>query len=144
MTNSIEKIDPQVMADARMAMLRLCAEHEEAKVIAALRAVIAERDMPTVLTVNHRINLDYFDQAWGMWPEKGRRRSRKTHALGEWTKVASKIGGERLLDAVNRYVLSDDATKADGEYVPAFDRWIKLGKWEVWLEETSSRRVGFV
>jgi len=144
MTNSIGKIDPQVMADARMALMMLLAQHDETAVFAALRAAIAERDLPTVRTVNQRINLDYFDQAWGMWPEKGRRRSRKTHAMGEWTKVASKIGGEVLLNAVNAYVLSDDALKMDGEYVPALDRWIKHGKYEVWMEAEAPRRVGFV
>jgi hypothetical protein len=144
MTNSIGKIDPQVMADARMALMMLLAQHDETAVFAALRAAIAERDLPTVRTVNQRINLDYFDQAWAMWPEKGRRRSRKTHAMGEWTKVASKIGGEVLLNAVNAYVLSDDALKMDGEYVPALDRWIKHGKYEVWMEAEAPRRVGFV
>jgi len=64
--------------------------------------------------------------------------------MGEWTKVASKIGGEALLNAINAYVLSDDALKMDGEYVPALDRWIKHGKHEAWLETIAPRRVGFV
>jgi len=85
-----------------------------------------------------------FDQAWDMWPAAGKRRSSKTKALHYWIKYGSKIGDAEMLDAINRYVLSPDAEKDGGAFVPGLDRWLKNQRYEGWLEATAPKRVGFV
>ncbi len=82
---------------------------------------------------------EVFDQAWGSYPAKGRERSKsRAKTVPIWKEAARAAGGEdRLLAAVRRYVAEDQTHKGECG-PPAFDRWLRDGRWEHWLGE----RVG--
>jgi hypothetical protein len=75
-----------------------------------------------------------FLEAWKAYPAKGRERSKsqaKTAPI--WREAARQAGGpERLLAAVKRYVAQDKTHKGECG-PPAFDRWLRDGRWEHWL-----------
>lgn len=82
---------------------------------------------------------DAFAQAWIEFPAKGRRRSSQVKAKPAWRKAAKAAGGDgRLLAAVRAYAGSEDAKRDDGAFVPAFDRWLRDGRWEHDLGATTS------
>lgn len=77
---------------------------------------------------------DAFTLAWKAYPALGRSRSKsqaKTKPI--WRAAATAAGGEdRLLAAVRRYLAEDTTHKGDCG-PPAFDRWLRDGRWEHWL-----------
>jgi uncharacterized protein YdaU (DUF1376 family) len=77
---------------------------------------------------------DAFMLAWKAYPALGRSRSKsqaKTKPV--WRAAATAAGGEdRLLAAVRRYLAEDTTYKGDCG-PPAFDRWLRDGRWEHWL-----------
>lgn len=83
-----------------------------------------------------RVPDDAFALAWKAYPALGRSRSKsqaKTKPI--WRAAATAAGGEdRLLRAVRRYLAEDTTHKGDCG-PPAFDRWLRDGRWEHWLPE---------
>jgi uncharacterized protein YdaU (DUF1376 family) len=79
---------------------------------------------------------DLFLQGWAAYPSKGRERSKsKAKTRPIWRDAAKAAGGQsRLLGAIQRYV-RDDATHKGECGPPAFDRWLRDGRWEHWLPE---------
>lgn len=79
---------------------------------------------------------DRFAEAWKAYPAKGRERSKsqaKTRPI--WREAAKAAGGEEaLLGAVKRYVRDDQTHKGECG-PPAFDRWLRDGRWEHWLPD---------
>lgn len=77
---------------------------------------------------------DVFVIAWKAYPALGRSRSKsqaKTKPI--WRTAANAAGGEdRLLAALRRY-LAEDQTHRGECGPPAFDRWLRDGRWEHWL-----------
>jgi len=76
-----------------------------------------------------------FLEAWQAYPPKGRERSKsKPKTLPIWKEAAKAAGGEAvLLGAVRRYVAQDQTHKGECG-PPAFDRWLRDGRWEHWLD----------
>lgn len=62
-----------------------------------------------------------FDAAWRAWPQKGR--SSKAKALALWRTRPEPTAD--LGAAVTRYLATSDARKQGGEFVPAFERWLR-------------------
>lgn len=62
-----------------------------------------------------------FDAAWRAWPQKGR--SSKAKAVALWRARPEPTAD--LGAAVTRYLATSDARKQGGEFVPAFERWIR-------------------
>lgn len=85
---------------------------------------------------------DVFAAAWEMYPKSGRERSMsraKTWPL--WREASQQAGSpEKLLAAVKRYT-ADDKTHKGECGAPAFDRWLKAGRWEHFLDGQASPRV---
>ena len=77
---------------------------------------------------------DGFEIAWKAYPALGRSRSKsqaKTKPI--WREASKAAGGEdRLVAAVRRYVAEDTTHKGECG-PPAFDRWLRDGRWEHWL-----------
>lgn len=82
---------------------------------------------------------DLFSEGWKAYPAKGRERSKsqaKTRPI--WKDAARLAGGEdALLGAVRRYVRDDQTHKGECG-PPAFDRWLRDGRWEHWLPDKTS------
>jgi len=84
-----------------------------------------------------------FSKAWAAYPDGGRRRSAKGKAADVWAKIADEAGGEgALLSAVLAYARTPDATRDDGQYAPAFERWLRDGKWEHYRGDLFSGEIG--
>lgn len=69
----------------------------------------------------------------------------KPKAFEEWKKVAKAEGEERLLGAVNNAIAEQKRRKAAGEFVgslPDLFRWLRDGKYEVYLEEHKRQSGG--
>lgn len=84
-----------------------------------------------------------FDRAWKAYPAKGRERSKsRAKTLPIWRDAAKAAGGsDRLADAVARYVREDQTHKGECG-PPAFDRWLRDGRWEHWLPEARAPAAG--
>jgi len=136
--------DAQCLSAIRQFVSALQAHYSAEEVERALQRYLNEKVVTRAAEHDHM--LAYFDQAWQMWPLVGRRRSSKQKARKLFCSIAESgvIGPTRLLDAINRYVLSPDATRMDGAYAPGLDRWLSQGKWEAWLESAAPKRVGWV
>lgn len=73
-----------------------------------------------------------FLAAWAAFPDTGRLRSSKRVAWPQWLATLADVDEETLMLAVQRYAREDkDHRKECG--APAFDRWLKWGRWEHWL-----------
>lgn len=84
-----------------------------------------------------------FSKAWAAYPDGGRRRSAKGKAAEVWAKIADEAGGEgALLSAVQAYARTPDATRDGGQYAPAFERWLRDGKWEHYRGDLFSGEIG--
>jgi hypothetical protein len=85
---------------------------------------------------------DVFALAWDAYPKSGRDRSKSRSRLWPiWREAANLAGGpERLLGAVRRYVAEDKGHKGDCG-APAFDRWLKDGRWDHYLTGPAEVRV---
>lgn len=80
-----------------------------------------------------------FDRAWSAFPEAGRRRSSRKKSLPQWRSIARSAAGEaRLLATVEGFAESDEAKRDGGRFVPAFDRWLRDGRWEHYLPSPMS------
>lgn len=69
----------------------------------------------------------------------------KPKAFDEWKKVVREEGEERLLGAVNNAIAEQKRRKGAGEFVgslPDLFRWLRDGKYEVYLEEHKAQRSG--
>lgn len=78
-----------------------------------------------------------FEEAWKAFPTVGRQRSSKLKSKPQWDKAKARAGGEaKLLTAVKRFAESPDALKDGGNYVKAFDLWLRDGRWEYWLDNS--------
>jgi uncharacterized protein YdaU (DUF1376 family) len=77
---------------------------------------------------------DAFTAAWEAYPKSGRERSMSRAKLWPmWREACQQAGGpEKLLEAVRRYAAEDKTHKGDCG-APAFDRWLKWGRWEHFL-----------
>lgn len=80
-----------------------------------------------------------FTRAWKTFPPLGRQRSKsQAKTLPIWREAAKAAGGgDRLANAVSRYVREDQTHKGDCG-PPAFDRWLRDGRWEHWLPDASA------
>lgn len=74
---------------------------------------------------------DSFPESWQRWPRKDR--SSKAKSKEAWTKALKAHSPERVRSAFDAYLASPDALKANGEYVPAMERWLR-DKLETWIE----------
>lgn len=85
---------------------------------------------------------DVFVSAWEAYPRLGRDRSMSRAKVWPlWREAAQQAGGpEKLLAAVRRYVRDDKTHKGDCG-PPAFDRWLKAGRWEHFLDGEISPRI---
>jgi hypothetical protein len=71
----------------------------------------------------------------------------KPKAYAEWKKVAKAEGEDRLLGAVNNAIAEQKRRKVAGEFVgslPDLFRWLRDGKYEVYLEEHKTQVAGRV
>jgi uncharacterized protein YdaU (DUF1376 family) len=86
---------------------------------------------------------DGFERAWKAFPPLGRQRSKsQAKTLPIWREAAKAAGGaERLANAVARYV-REDATHKGECGPPAFDRWLRDGRWEHWLPDSNAPNGG--
>lgn len=69
----------------------------------------------------------------------------KPKAFDEWKKVVKEEGEDRLLGAVNNAITEQKRRKAAGDFVgslPDLFRWLRDGKYEVYLEEHKAQRSG--
>jgi len=89
---------------------------------------------PYVVSLN-----DDFKRAWKAFPALGRQRSKsQAKTLPIWREAAKLAGGgDRLAGAVFRYVREDQTHKGECG-APAFDRWLRDGRWEHWLPEANA------
>jgi len=82
---------------------------------------------------------EHFGAAWdALTPEMRRRSKSRAKTWPEWKKAARAVGGGGELAArLRRYIANDpDARRG---YGPAFDRWLRDGKWENWTGAQSAR-----
>lgn len=85
---------------------------------------------------------DAFAAAWESYPKLGRERSMsRAKCWAVWRQAAGQAGSpEKLLAAVRRYVAEDKTHKGECG-PPAFDRWLKAGRWEHFLAGDVSPRI---
>lgn len=85
---------------------------------------------------------DAFAGAWEAYPKSGRERSMSRAKVWPlWREAAQQAGSpEKLLAAVKRYAAEDKTHKGDCG-APAFDRWLKSGRWEHFLVGQASPRT---
>lgn len=85
---------------------------------------------------------DVFSAAWESYPRLGRDRSMsRAKCWPLWRQAAQQAGSpEKLLAAVRRYVAEDKTHKGECG-PPAFDRWLKAGRWEHFLAGEVSLRI---
>ncbi|MEL7111669.1 MAG: hypothetical protein AAGK93_01865 [Pseudomonadota bacterium] len=81
--------------------------------------------------LNFRTLLESF---WESAPKPARVRSSKNDLAKAIKSIPASIDPEAVLKAWKRYLLSPDAVKDDGKFVPGIHRWIKSGKYDAWLE----------
>lgn len=104
---------------------------------------IQEPTVPCPAAPNVVVLKDDFQRAWKTYPPKGRERSKsQAKTLPIWRDAAKAAGGSaRLADAVARYVREDQTHKGECG-PPAFDRWLRDGRWEHWLPEARAPSAG--
>jgi hypothetical protein len=73
-----------------------------------------------------------FQAAWGALPDAMRRRAKSRDKVWpQWAKVADRIGENRLLGALRRYLDEDPDVERTGG--PGLQTWLSDGRWEHWL-----------
>jgi hypothetical protein len=94
--------------------------------------------------------VEYSDAFTCLWktyqsaPERVSAQS-KPKAFDEWKKVVKEEGEERLLGAVNNAIAEQKRRKGAGDFVgslPDLFRWLRDGKYEVYLEEHKAQVAG--
>jgi hypothetical protein len=69
----------------------------------------------------------------------------KPKAYDEWKAITKEDGAERLLEAARRAIEEQKRKKSADEFVgslPDLFRWLRDGKYEVYLEEHKPQRSG--
>ena len=90
---------------------------------------------------------DEFDQFWRLYQSAPERVSSQTKpkAYEEWKLITAEDGPERLLEAARRAIEEQKRKKDADEFVgslPDVFRWLRDGKYEVYLEEHKPQRSG--
>ena len=88
-----------------------------------------------------------FEQLWKLYQSAPDRVSSQTKpkAFDEWKSIVGLEGPETLLQAVQRAIEEQKRRKTAGEFVgslPDLFRWLRDGKYEVYLEEHKAQRSG--
>ena len=88
-----------------------------------------------------------FEQLWKLYQSAPERVSAQTKpkAFDEWKAIVCLEGPETLLQAVQRAIEEQKRRKTAGEFVgslPDLFRWLRDGKYEVYLEEHKAQRSG--
>ena len=88
-----------------------------------------------------------FDQFWRLYQSAPDRVSSQTKpkAYEEWKAITKEDGAERLLEAARRAIEEQKRKKSADEFVgslPDLFRWLRDGKYEVYLEEHKPQRAG--
>ena len=93
---------------------------------------------------------EYSDEFTALWktyqsaPDRVSSQS-KPKAYAEWKKVVADEGADRLLNAVHNAIAEQKRRKSADEFVgslPDLFRWLRDGKYEVYLEEHKQQRGG--
>lgn len=88
-----------------------------------------------------------FEQLWKLYQSAPERVSAQTKpkAFEEWKSIVGLEGPETLLQAVQRAIEEQKRRKTAGEFVgslPDLFRWLRDGKYEVYLEEHKTQAAG--
>ena len=88
-----------------------------------------------------------FEQLWKLYQSAPDRVSSQTKpkAFDEWKAIVGLEGPETLLQAVQRAIEEQKRRKTAGDFVgslPDLFRWLRDGKYEVYLEEHKAQRSG--
>jgi hypothetical protein len=88
-----------------------------------------------------------FEQLWKLYQSAPERVSAQTKpkAFDEWKSIVGLEGPETLLQAVQRAIEEQKRRKTAGEFVgslPDLFRWLRDGKYEVYLEEHKTQVAG--
>ena len=88
-----------------------------------------------------------FDEFWRLYQSAPERVSSQTkpRAFDEWKAITAEDGPERLLEAARRAIEEQKRKKSADEFVgslPDLFRWLRDGKYEVYLEEHKPQRAG--
>ena len=88
-----------------------------------------------------------FEQLWKLYQSAPERVSAQTKpkAFDEWKSIVGLEGPETLLQAVQRAIDEQKRRKTAGEFVgslPDLFRWLRDGKYEVYLEEHKTQVAG--
>ena len=88
-----------------------------------------------------------FEQLWKLYQSAPERVSAQTKpkAFDEWKAIVGLEGPETLLQAVQRAIEEQKRRKTAGDFVgslPDLFRWLRDGKYEVYLEEHKAQRSG--
>jgi hypothetical protein len=88
-----------------------------------------------------------FETFWRLYQSAPDRVSSQTKpkAYEEWKAITKEDGAERLLEAARRAIEEQKRKKAAEEFVgslPDLFRWLRDGKYEVYLEEHKPQRAG--
>jgi hypothetical protein len=88
-----------------------------------------------------------FETFWRLYQSAPDRVSSQTKpkAYDEWKAITKEDGAERLLEAARRAIEEQKRKKSADEFVgslPDLFRWLRDGKYEVYLEEHKPQRAG--
>lgn len=82
------------------------------------------------------------EAVWGTWPAVGRRRSSRKKADAALRRAAKAHDLETIRSGIAAFLRSPDATKNDGAFVPALDRWLRDEKYLEWAKPADDQRKG--
>ena len=90
---------------------------------------------------------DEFNEFWKLYQSAPDRVSSQTKpkAFDEWRAIVALEGTETLLEAARRAIDEQKRKKTAGEFVgslPDLFRWLRDGKYEVYLEEHQAQKAG--
>jgi hypothetical protein len=77
-----------------------------------------------------------FVEAWSRWPQRGRSSKRK--AAEAWAAANRAHQPAAVLSAFDAYLVSPDARRDAGQYVPALERWMR-DRLDTWLELSAGK-----
>ena len=77
-----------------------------------------------------------FVEGWARWPQRGR--SSKAKSAEAWARANRAHGAPRVLSAIDAFLGSPDATRDNGQYVPALERWLR-DRLETWIELSAGK-----
>lgn len=79
------------------------------------------------------------EAVWNAWPTVGRRRSSRKKADAALRRAAKAHSLETIRSGMAAYLRSYDATKDDGAFVPALDRWLRDEKYLEWSKPADDK-----